>query len=89
MSRIDTQTDLKILADLALGYKNKDLAVKYNVSPSYVSKLKTGRKQLNVRIINSIQPVAVSREEVMRYVKQRIAELTHELNVLYTIQKGE
>lgn len=89
MSRIDTQIDLKILADLALGYKNKDLAVKYGVSPSYVSKLKTGRKQLNVRVINSVQPVAVSREEVALYVKQRIAELTHELNILYTIQKGE
>lgn len=48
--RINAETDFNILADLALGIPAKEVALKYNVSVSYVSKVKTGRKKINVYI---------------------------------------
>ena len=42
--RISPQVDLQILTLLADGYTNKQIAEKLNVSPSYVSKVKNGKK---------------------------------------------
>lgn len=48
--RIPADTDYNILADIALGVPAKLIAKKYNVSIPYVSKIKTGRKKINVYI---------------------------------------
>lgn len=48
--RISAQVDYNILADIALGLPAKDLAIKYGVSVSYISKIKTGRKKIDVYI---------------------------------------
>lgn len=45
--RIDPETDKKILAAVALGMLSKDAAEKYGVSPSYVSKLTSGKKNMS------------------------------------------
>ena len=42
--------DLDILQDLALGLKQKEIAIKYDVSPSYVSKVKRGLKEIDIVI---------------------------------------
>jgi hypothetical protein len=52
MKRISPQIDLEILEGLAAGYNNKQLADLYKVSPSYVSKLKTGKKVPYIHIAN-------------------------------------
>lgn len=52
MRKILPETDLRILEGLAAGYSNKELAVMYNVSPAYVSKLKNGKKVPYVHVHN-------------------------------------
>lgn len=48
--RISADIDMQILADVGLGMLNKDVAVKYQVSPSYVSKLSLGKKVPDIHI---------------------------------------
>jgi len=49
--RISSSIDYNILADIALGKESaKELATKYGVSVSYISKIKTGRKKIDVCI---------------------------------------
>ena len=53
--RISAEVDYNILADVALGLPAKEIAEKYNVSVSYVSKVKTGRKKIDVYIPEQIE----------------------------------
>jgi predicted transcriptional regulator len=53
--RISAEKDMQILADIGLGMLNKDVAAKYNVSPSYISKLSLGKKVPDIHIPNPIQ----------------------------------
>jgi len=46
--RINNDVDKQIMLDLGLGHKNKDIALRYGVSPSYVSKLRRGKKQVDI-----------------------------------------
>lgn len=48
--RISSKTDYNILADVSLGLTSKEIAKKYGVSVSYVSKVRTGRKKIEVYI---------------------------------------
>lgn len=48
--RIDPEIDKLILVDASLGELNKDIAQKYGVSPSYVSKLTTGKKSVQMQM---------------------------------------
>jgi transcriptional regulator with XRE-family HTH domain len=48
--RISAKVDYDILADIALGLPAKEIAAKYGVSVSYISKIKTGRKKIDVYI---------------------------------------
>lgn len=52
MKKISPETDLEILEGLAAGYSNKQLAELYKVSPSYVSKLKNGKKVPYIHVTN-------------------------------------
>lgn len=52
MKKISPEIDLEILEGLAAGYSNKQLAELYKVSPSYVSKLKTGKKVPYIHVAN-------------------------------------
>lgn len=52
MKKISPQIDLQILEGLAAGYNNKQLAEQYKVSPSYVSKLKNGKKVPYIHVTN-------------------------------------
>lgn len=55
--RISPQIDFNILADLSLGISAKEISKKYGVSISYVSKVKTGRKKIEVYIPEQIKEV--------------------------------
>lgn len=48
--RISSEVDMNILADIGLGMRNIDIAERYGVSPSYVSKLKRGKKKIDIHI---------------------------------------
>lgn len=49
--RISVNIDMQILADIALrSFTNREIATKYGVSPSYVSKLSTGKKPFDLHI---------------------------------------
>ena len=48
--RINAETDMSILADIGIGMLYKDIAEKYKVSPSYVSKLARGKKVPDIHI---------------------------------------
>jgi len=48
--RISAEIDMQILADVGLGMLNKDVAKKYGVSASYVSKLSLGKKVPDIHI---------------------------------------
>lgn len=52
MKKISPEIDLEILEGLAAGYTNKQLAELYKVSPSYISKLKTGKKVPYIHVAN-------------------------------------
>lgn len=52
MKKITPQIDLEILQGLAAGYSNKELSAMYKVSPSYISKLKNGRKIPYIHVTN-------------------------------------
>lgn len=52
MKKISPEIDLQILEGLAAGYNNKQLADLYKVSPSYVSKLKNGKKVPYIHVTN-------------------------------------
>jgi len=48
--KISAEIDMQILTDISLGMIYRDIAKKYNVSPSYISKLATGKKKPSIRI---------------------------------------
>lgn len=48
--KISADIDMQILTDISLGMIYRDIAKKYNVSPSYISKLASGKKKPNIRI---------------------------------------
>ena len=50
--KIPVTTDLSILQDLAANYTCREIAIKHGVSPSYVSKIKSGKKNLNIHVSN-------------------------------------
>ena len=52
MKKISPQIDLEILEGLAAGISNKELAKMYDVSPSYISKVKNGKKVPYIHITN-------------------------------------
>lgn len=58
-SKVQASIDLKIYELLALGLSNKDIATRLGVSPSYVSKIKTGKKTPNIHIV---QPTMIKDE---------------------------
>jgi len=78
--RINADVDMSILRDIGMGMKSKDIAESYDVSASYVSKLKTGKKVPDVYIPtrdDDILPGAVT------FLKQRIKKCREDL-LIYT-----
>ena len=52
MKKVSPEIDLAILEGLAAGYTNKQLAEIHKVSPSYISKLKNGKKIPYIHVSN-------------------------------------
>ena len=50
--RISADVDQQILMALATGESNKDIAARFNVSRSYVSKVKTGKKIPSIKFVD-------------------------------------
>ena len=48
--RISAEIDMQILADLGVGMLHRVIAEKYQVSPSYVSKLARGKKVPDIHV---------------------------------------
>jgi DUF1365 family protein len=48
--RISADIDIAILTDIGLGLPYKDIAVKHNVSASYVSKVANGKKVPDIHV---------------------------------------
>lgn len=68
--RISSEVDYNILADLSLGLTSKEIASKYGVSISYVSKVRTGRKKISVYI-----PEQIKQHGLIDYYKSDIDKL--------------
>lgn len=62
--RISPEIDLKILESLASGCSNKEIAIMFDVSASYVSKIKSGKK---VPYIHIAHPVKIKDEYFEAY----------------------
>lgn len=92
--KINTATDIRILEELALGIANKEIAERYNVSPSYVSKLKMGRKNIDFHLVEGVGMIpAASTREIMDFLEAKIAQLSVELGIhkelFNKIKRGE
>jgi len=48
--RISAEVDMQILADLGVGMLHKNIALRYGVSPSYISKLAVGKKIPDIHV---------------------------------------
>lgn len=57
--KVTPNIDMQIIAALSSGITNKEIAKMYGVSPSYVSKLKTGKK---VPYIHVVEPSLIKDE---------------------------
>lgn len=65
---------MEILQDLASGMLNKDIALKHNVSPSYVSKVKRGKKNFQIPLPVAPTPnmeTAESTSDLIHWVKEK------------------
>lgn len=62
--RISPEIDMQILAEAGHGVPHKDIAQKYNVSPSYVSKLCTGKKRPEIYIPKNDNPEHSFNDEI-------------------------
>ena len=76
--RISPDVDMQILADIGQGVLYKDAALKYAVSPSYVSKLARGKKTLFVNVpkierpnVNGVNIVEADIAEIVNLVKDK------------------
>ncbi len=88
--RIDAETDMKILADVGLGMLYKDVAAKYNVSPSYITKLTSGKKALNIRVpepakvlTDAIEAYEDDINAIVEFIEQRQVLVTNDAIVKY------
>ena len=66
MSRITPEIDVAILMELSNGTPNKTIAERFGVSPSYVSKLRTGKKLPYVHIasLGAMQNVLANKTDI-------------------------
>lgn len=71
MKKITPNIDIKIMEALACGESNKDIAKTYGVSPSYVSKIKTGKK---VPYIHVASPTLI-KDEYFEVYNKNLEEL--------------
>jgi hypothetical protein len=62
--RIPAEIDMQILVEIGMGILYKDIAKKYSVSPSYVSKLAMGKKVPDIHIP---EPHKVIHEDIEAY----------------------
>lgn len=76
--------DLEILALLANGMTHKQIAEHLNVSPSYVSKVKTGKKT-NYNIVVDPQLQNVGNDILKEFVTKQIDTLTEQLIIYKNI----
>ena len=99
--RIDSQTDMAILRDIGMGQKNKDIAKEYGVSPSYVSKLKTGKKVPDVYVAKTkkanhvnvdaivaaleLNDMLPNNDFIIGFLKQKLADSIIESKVYLTL----
>ena len=76
MKKITPDIDIKIMEALACGESNKNIAKTYGVSPSYVSKIKTGKK---VPYIHVASPTLI-KDEYFDIYSKNLVELEEILN---------
>lgn len=87
--RINSKIDIDILQDLAMGMKQKEIAQKYNVSTSYISKVKTGQKDIEIYIPE--KPIIVEQnidEWIDKNIHYHQTVLNH-FKELKNMRKGE
>lgn len=94
MSRILPEIDVAILMELSSGTPNKTIAEKYGVSPSYVSKLRTGKKipYVHVTDIGIMQNAKVAAnktelEAILAFIMERDLLVTREQIVSFLEEK--
>lgn len=87
--RISPQVDLKILTLLADGYSNKKIAATLNVSASYVSKVKNGKKTSYIPIISPTlnkndlmnRYTDLSDDELVEYLEAQIEQALMQIQI--------
>lgn len=77
MAMFNIEVDILIMSDLKSGMTQKDIAKKYNVSPSYVSKLKNNKKKHytsneSIQNLLNIDESAFDNTELKRILVQRL-----------------
>ena len=75
-TKIKADLDMKIIEALASGMSNKEIASTFGVSPSYVSKIKTGKKVPYIHIVN---PTLI-RDEFFEIYNTPLSEVLAYLN---------
>ena len=83
--RISAEIDMQILADLGVGQLHKDIATKYGVSPSYVSKLALGKKVPDIHIIktDAVENIKWPVDQVIKFVDSLSVFSTKEASIDY------
>lgn len=93
--RISPQVDLQILTMLAEGFTNKQIASRLNVSASYVSKVKTGKKPSYVNIASPTLHkedmfdtyTEMSDEDMIKYLDTQIEYAYMQIKIYETIKR--
>lgn len=75
-TKIKADIDIKIIEALASGLPNKEIADMYGVSPSYISKIKTGKK---IPYIHMVNPTLI-RDEFFEVYNTPLSEVLGYLN---------
>ena len=83
--KILPKVDMDIIMELSIGTKNSVIAKKYNVSPSYVSKIKRGKKNIEVPINPLKNGIKL---DTIEYVQKQIRIRTQELLIYEEILKN-
>jgi len=78
--RITAEIDMNILRDVGLGLRNIDIAKEYDVSPSYVSKVKRGKKIPDMYVLSATTTVYPN-DDVVEWLEIKLENSKKDLHI--------
>jgi len=95
--RIDTAIDMRILTAHALGIPNKDIAAEYNVSPSYITKVTRGHKDIAVEVprtdtkdilgVIERNGEPLTDDAIIKYLETQVASMSQRIKIYLMLLK--